>query len=74
MRIVKIIVSIILFVSVLPAIGCSKKEVYEGMYEGMNRSQDREMKDSPAKKQTEPQQPMSFDRYQQERKLLIEKE
>ncbi|WP_027359576.1 hypothetical protein [Desulforegula conservatrix] len=74
MKIFKIMICSCLFMLVVSAIGCSKKEVYEGIYEGMNRSQDREMKDSPAKKQTEPQQPMSFDRYQQERKLLIEKE
>ena len=58
------------------ATGCSKKEVYEGMYEGIQRSQDKELRDNPGKKEndTETVHPMSYDRYQQERKKLIGKE
>ena len=61
-------------VSCFCSMGCSKKEVYEGMYEGINRSQDKEFKDNPGKKQSEPEQPMTYERYQQERKKLLEGE
>jgi len=74
MPLFKRVIYAILFFMVFLVIGCSKNEVYEGMYEGMNRSQDREMRDNPGKKQSEPPQPMSYERYQQERKMLIEKE
>lgn len=74
MRLFKRVIYVIFLFMVFLSFGCSKKEVYEGMYEGINRNHDKEMRDNPGKKQSEPSQPMSYERYQQERKLLIEKE
>lgn len=68
------LISVTALLFMLNAIGCTKKVVYEGMYEGMQRSQDRDMRDNPGKKQIETESPMSYERYQQEREKLIEKE
>lgn len=73
MRTVIFTLSIMNVVFILFLCGCSKKEVYKGMYEGMNRSQDREMQDQSWQKQNQPADQMSYERYQQERKLLIDK-
>jgi hypothetical protein len=67
------LICVLAFVFALNAIGCSKKEVYEGMYEGIQRSQDKELRDNPGRNEndTVTVNPMSYERYQQERKKLI---
>lgn len=74
MKISRNILGLITVVLMFYVVGCSKKEIYEGTYEGIQRSHDKELNDNPGKNNTEIGPPMSYDRYQEERKKLIEKE